>query len=338
MLSQVLLKQVSKEKKHSHKFFVYFDEWTGFIQAITNKPDKKIMHPHIITDDPICSKLIQGTISTKKYLVAEFLEGMKLVQKDKHVRIRKAEEQLTKITEIPLTTESDINVILYLTDYKMEVNIKSELIYKLSGKQQNSKIIVNQKRDYDNLHLFLTSKNNPMHLLANIEIDIIELLEAGYKVIDLDYLKNKIELKSIDILTKRIFKSYGIKYKNNYLNPDYGYRVTNKRRHIKVLEDTWSDPTAFSISPSTQGWILRSNFVNPSEYKIYKDIKMFLTTSNPNAMLDRIIIPYDKIGYNQEYIVKTKVDPTECMILIGEEGRNIDFKFEEIEYVKSGQY
>ena len=338
MLSQVLLKQISKDKKHSHKFFVYFDEWTGFIQAITNKPDKKIMHPHIITDDPICSKLIQGTISTKKYLVAEFLEGMKLVQKDKHVRIRKAEEQLTKITEIPLTTESDINVILYLTDYKMEVNIKSELIYKLSGKQQNSKIIVNQKRDYDNLHLFLTSKNNPMHLLANIEIDIIELLEAGYKVIDLDYLKNKIELKSIDILTKRIFKSYGIKYKNNYLNPDYGYRVTNKRRHIKVLEDTWSDPTAFSISPSTQGWILRSNFVNPSEYKIYKDIKMFLTTSNPNAMLDRIIIPYDKIGYNQEYIVKTKVDPTECMILIGEEGRNIDFKFEEIEYVKSGQY
>ena len=61
-------------------------------------------------------------------------------------------------------------------------------------------------------------------------------------------------------------------------------------------------------------------------------------SENPNAMLDRIIIPYDKIGYNQEYIVKTKVDPTKCKILIGEEGRNIDFKFEEIEYVKPGQY
>ena len=112
MLSQVLLKQISKDKKHSHKFFVYFDEWTGFIQAITNKPDKKIMHPHIVTDDPVCSKLMQGTVSTKKYLVAEFLEGMKLVQKDRHIRIRKAEKQLTKITEIPLSTESDINLSL----------------------------------------------------------------------------------------------------------------------------------------------------------------------------------------------------------------------------------
>ncbi len=338
MLLQTLLKQINSEKKHRHKFYVYFDEWTGFIQAITSKPNKQIMHPHIITDDSICSKLMQGTVSTKKYIVAEFLEGFKLVPKDKHLRIRKAEEQLTKISEIPLTTESDINVILYLSDYKMEVNVKSELIYKLSGKQQNSKIIVNQKRDYDNVQLFLTAKNNPMHLLANIEIDIIELLELGYKIIDLHYLSNKIELKNIDVLTKRIFKSYGIKYKNNYLNPDYGYRLTNKRRHVRILDKTWSDPTAFSVSPSTQGWILRSNFVNPNEYKIYKDIKIFLTTENPNAMLDRIIIPYDKIGYNQEYIVKTKVDPTECKILIGEEGRNIDFKFEEIEYVKPGQY
>ena len=260
------------------------------------------------------------------------------MQKDKHIRIRKAEEQLTKLTEISHTTESDINVILYLLDYKMEVNVKSELIYKLSGKQQNSKIVVNQKRDYDNLQFFLTAKNNPMYLLANIEIDIIELLEAGYKIIDLSHLKNKIELKNIDILTKRIFKTYGIKYKNNYLSPDYGYRVTNKRRHIKILDKTWSDPTAFSVSPSTQGWILRSNFVNPNEYKIYKDIKIFLTTEDPNAMLDRIIIPYEKVGYNQECIVKTKVDPTDCKILIGEEGRNIDFKFEEIEYVKPGQY
>ena len=55
-------------------------------------------------------------------------------------------------------------------------------------------------------------------------------------------------------------------------------------------------------------------------------------------MLDRIILPYEKVGYNQECIVKTKVDPTICKILIGEEGRNIDFKFEEIEYVKPGQY
>ena len=333
MLSEILLTQTNSESATPHKFCVYFDEWTGIISAITNKPNSSIREQYLLTDDPICQKLMLGVVSTKKYIVAELLHGFKLIQKDNFIRLRRAEQQLSKLSEIKLSTQSDINVVVYLNDYKMEVNIRSELIHKLSGKQQ-SQIKITQN-EYDDISFFLTLKNNPMVLYENITINILQLLQNGYQIIDLSHLKNKVELRNVDILTKRIFKTYGIKYKNQYLNPDYNVSVSKKRRHISILDKSFVDNVPFTISPSTQGWILRSNFEHAHEYKIYKDIKLFLTTDNPNAILDRIVIPFDMIGNHQEYIIKTKVDPTTCKILVGEEGRNIDFKFEDIEYDKS---
>ena len=333
MLSEILLTQTNSESATPHKFCVYFDEWTGIISAITNKPNSSIREQYLLTDDPICQKLMLGVVSTKKYIVAELLHGFKLIQKDNFIRLRRAEQQLSKLSEIKLSTQSDINVVLYLSDYKMEVNIRSELIHKLSGKQK-SQIKINQN-EYDDISFFLTLKNNPIVLYENITVKILDLLQNGYQMIDLSHLKNKVELRNIDVLTKRIFKTYGIKYKNQYLNPDYNVSINNKRRHISILDKSVVDKVPFTVSPSTQGWIIRSNFEHAHEYKIYKDIKMFLTTDNPNAMLDRIVIPFDKIGNYQEYIIKTTVDPTTCKILVGEEGRNIDFKFEDIEYDKS---
>ena len=333
MLSEILLTQTNSASAPPHKFCVYFDEWTGIISAITNKPNSSIREQYLLTDDPICQKLMLGVVSTKKYIVAELLHGFKLIQKDNFIRLRRAEQQLSKLSEIKLSTQSDINVVLYLSDYKMEVNIRSELIHKLSGKQK-SQIKINQN-EYDDISFFLTLKNNPIVLYENITVKILDLLQNGYQIIDLSHLKNKVELRNVDVLTKRIFKTYGIKYKNQYLNPDYNVSISNKRRHISILDKSFVDNVPFTISPSTQGWILRSNFEHAHEYKIYKDIKLFLTTDNPNAMLDRIVIPFDKIGNYQEYIIKTTVDPTTCKILVGEEGRNIDFKFEDIEYDKS---
>jgi len=332
MLSEILLTQTNSESATPHKFCVYFDEWTGIISAITNKPNSSIREQYLLTDDPICQKLMLGVVSTKKYIVAELLHGFKLIQKDNFIRLRRAEQQLSKLREIKLSTQTDINVVVYLSDYKMEVNIRSELIHKLSGKQQ-SQIKITQN-EYDDISFFLTLKNNPMVLYENITINILQLLQNGYQIIDLSHLKNKVELRNVDVLTKRIFKTYGIKYKNQYLNPDYNVSISNKRRHISILDKSFVDNVPFTISPSTQGWILRSNFEHAHEYKIYKDIKLFLTTDNPNVMLDRIVIPFDMIGNHQEYIIKTKVDPTTCKILVGEEGRNIDFKFEDIEYDK----
>ena len=94
----------------------------------------------------------------------------------------------------------------------------------------------------------------------------------------------------------------------------------------------------FSVSASTAGWIVKSNFRDPSEQKIYGDVIMFLTGNDPHQLYDRVVIPYGNLGWGKEYVIRTKVDPATCKLLLGETGKNITFKFEDLEYVKPGKY
>jgi hypothetical protein len=327
------LKTLSVKKKSDQKqneYFVYFDEWTGSIKAITNKVKPTISHPYLITKQSLVGDIMKGVENRKKYIVAELVDGFKLIQKDNYLRLKKAENYLSKIQENSLTSDSDVNVVVYLSDYKVEVNVSSDILYKLTGKMNPTDVVLNKSNDYDKISLYITEKNNPMRLLETIEIDPVELFERGYMLYDFSHLRSVIQLGNIDILTKRIFKSYSLKIKQNYVKPDYGFRLTNKRNHISIYDSSFEDYTTFTISDSTKGWIIKSNFSNPAEHKIYKDIKIFLTTDNPFELLDKIVIPLDSIGQDKEYLIETKIDPSKCKILVGEEGKNISFKLEEI--------
>jgi hypothetical protein len=317
---------------------VYFDEWSGEINAISNKVREQLHDPYLKTTDPVVMDLMKGVKNTKKYVVADLVDGFKLVEKKNYLRIKQAENYLSKLPKIKSAVNKDLNVVLYLSDYKVEVNVSTDLIYQLTGKVNSSEVKIQRDNAYEKIVLYIVEKNNPIRLIETIEIDPVDLIQQGYILYDFSNLRNTIALADIDVLTRRIFKSYGLKIKQNYVTVDYGLAQNNKRFHTYVKDSTAEEFTTFSVSPSTQGWIIRSNFNNPHEHKIYKDINMFLTGNNPNILLDNITIPFSSIGYNQEYIVKTKVDPTTCKILLGPEGKNITFKFEGLEYAESGKY
>lgn len=335
MSSEPRLIQIVDESKPLPKYYVYYDEWTGEIKSITGKY-KQLSFSYIVTEDETAAKIMMGILNPKKYVVSDLVDGVKLVPKSDVIAIKKAEEVLTKIPRVKNFIDSDVNIIFYKNDYKIEVNLNQDTIYKMTGKRfnkDNNQIVSN-----DNFLIFyLIKKNDPNYLYDTVKIDPVDIVLNGYKLFDVSHLQNKVSLDDIDVLTKRIFKNYGLKIKQNYVNIDYHTRRSNKRTHTIIHKSTeeWS---TFSVSPSTEGWIIKSNFSNPQEQKIYKDLKIFLTGKDPNTLLDKIIIPYDQIGNFKEYIVTTTIDPTTCKLLLGEEGKNITFKFEEIEYVKSGKY
>lgn len=330
-----LIEQVKKPSK-PHNFYVYFDEWSGEISAISNKIREELKDPYMNTTDSVVMDLMKGIKNTKKYFVADLVDGFKIVEKTNYLKIKQAENYLSKLPKVKTTVNKDLNVVLYLTDYKIEVNVSTDLVYQLTGKVNSNEVKIQRDSDYEKIILYIIEKNNPLKLLETIEIDPVELIEQGYILYDFSNLRNTVALADVEVLTRRIFKSYGLKIKQNYVTVDYGLAQNNKRFHTRVSNRTTEEFATFSVSPSTQGWIIRSNFNNPHEYKIYKDINMFLTGNNPNILLDSITIPFSSIGRNQEYIVKTKVDPTTCKILLGPEGKNITFKIEEIEYAESG--
>jgi hypothetical protein len=335
MLSQPKLITVQSDRP-TPKYHVYYDEWTGEIKNVTSKL-KKSEYLNFVTDDNAAAEIMMGILNPKNFLAIETPDGMSIVHKDSALKIKKAEDQLSKVKVVPTTIDSDINIIFYLDSWKLEVNINQDTLYKLTGRRFNKKFSKADNTENTELDLYLIKHSNPLILVDTIKIDPIELINNGFMIFDMSHLVTKVGLGDIDVLTRRIFKSYGLKIKQNYVTTDYHTRKSHRRVHADINKNTKSWST-FNISPSTEGWIIKSNFDDPHEQKIYKDLVIFLTGNNPNELKDKINIPYEKMGQKQEFLVKTKVDPTTCKLLLGEEGRNITFKYEEIEYVKPGKY
>ena len=332
----IFLKKTPLEKPNP-KYWVYYDDWTGEITNVANRHYDHIDDPYITTDSSVAVDLMRGKINYKKYVVAELVEGLTLIEKDKAIRLKKQEEILSLIPDASPTISDDVNIIFYKSNWLLEVNLNQDTILRLTGKRFNKKFSRKENSIQTKIILFLTEKNNPLNLYETIEIDPIELINKGYILIDLKHLNTKTTPHDISFLTRRIFKNYGLKFKESYDTVDYHSRKRCRRKYTQIREKS-SDWSTFSVSPSTEGWILKSNFDDPHTEKIYTDIKIFLFDNTPFGLLDKIIIPYEKLGNRQEFLVKTKVDPTKCNLLIGEDNIKISFKFEEIEYVKSGKY
>ena len=313
------------EEKPPHKFCVYYDEWSGEIVQITNRP-KQSQHPYIETPDAVAKKLMMAELSMDKYQVATLVDGPKLMPKDNVIRLRQAENVLSKLNNVSYEVENDINIIFYINDWKMEINFSQDTLFRMTGSRQakNTSIDNNHNKPFD---FYLIKDNDPTFFLRHIRIDPIELMTNGYILYDLSNLRTICGLGNINILTKRIFKSYGVKHKQNYTGSDYHRRKTQRRVHKQV--ETHNEYTSFTISKATTGWIFKSNFNDPREQKLYKDLTLFFTRDDPNYLVDKIYIPYDRIGWSQEYIVDTNVDFLNTKILLGEHAKNITFKIEE---------
>lgn len=329
-------------------FYVYFDEWDGEIQEISSRQLEHKNH-YIKTKDNIAEKMLIGVEDPSKYTVAETVDDFVIVKKTDHINLKKAEQQLSLVPVIQGHTQQDINCIFYVNDWKLEVNMNQDLVYKITGRRYNknlkAKIV---QEDYDKVELYLIMKNNPTLFIESVVIDPLDLMNEGYKIFDLSHLRTTCSASEIQVLTKRIFKSYGTKYKRYYTGADFNTRKGLRRYHA-FIADTKNKkymPTedklekyTFVISESDSGWVIKSNFNDPTEYKIYRDLKLFITGEDPNELLHSVVIPWDKLGWHQEYIVdKIPYYAEDCKILVGDGIKNITFANEELIYVTPGAY
>jgi len=318
------------EEKPPHNYFVYYDEWTGEIQQITNR-QKNSKWPFIKTRDEVASKLLMGVLNISKFQVAELLEGPVLLPKSDVVRIKRAEEVLSSVPFAKPDTLSDINIILYKQDWKMEVNFSQDTLYRMTGKRYSNQTVINPELggEYDKIQLFLIKDNDPTYLINTIEIDPVDLISSGFKVFELDNLRNVCALGDVRVLTKRIFKSYGLKHKDYFTGGEFHKRKSIKRQHKHV--DFAGDHPTFIISPTNTGYIIKSNFQNPDEYKLFNDLTLYFTSDDPNSFLGKIKIPKTIIGWEQEFHCDDiPFDLKSSRILLGENGKHLTFKYEEL--------
>jgi hypothetical protein len=332
MSSKPILISVIEDKPIA-KYYVYYDEWTGDIRDITNRKKEKSDNPYILTEDSTAGDLLLGLINPKKFAVARTETGKVLMPKDHAIRIKQAETELSLIPKVLPSTDSDINIVLYINDWLMEVNINQDTVYKLTGSRYDKKYIKSDDSEQINIELFLIAENNPFYIYDKIEIDTYELFNKGYQLFNLQHLQRNCAIGELDILTKRIFKTYGVKIKQNYVTVDYHTNKSHKRTSTMIYDKRKTSWTTFTVVEKNDGWIIKSNFDDPNEQKIYGDLFIYLVGDNPHELYDRIRIPLSEIGGFKEYTVDTAVSPKKCRLLLSENGYNINFNLEETQNV-----
>ena len=316
------------EERPLPKFYVFYEEWSGEIKSVSNKlrPSK---YPYLHTDDKTASDIMLGLLDPKRYVVFEGTDQKVIIKKDDVLRVKQAEDVLTQIPVIPANKDVDINIVIYQNDYFVEINLSQDTIYKLTGRRFNRKFNIEENVNKSKIELFFVKSNNPFYLYKKLIIDPISLVNDGFVLYDFSDLKNKISMGDISVLTRRVFKDYGIKYKQNYVTVDYHSRKSH-RREFSIIEKAIDDKFyTFSVKKHPDGWLFKSNFDNPTEQRIYRDINFYLTDGNPFILLDSIQIPLDSIGMHKTFLLETDVDLASCYLLLGEEGKYINFCFEE---------
>jgi len=308
------------------KYYVYYDEWSGEIYSVGNK-FKDTQYSVLHTEDNTAAEILLGHLNPRKYIVNDTPAGTFIMAKQDSLRIRSEENHLSKIIDVPLTVDKEINVIAYLENMMLEINIHSDVVLKMSGNNINKKFAKVHNENNTTLYFYIVEKNNPNILYKTIEIDPIDLINKGYMLYDLFDLSTKVALGNIDVLTRRVFKSYGLKKKTRYVTLEYNKRKSSRRNTITVGND---EDAIFTVSQSTKGWIVKSNFANPDEVKIYSDLVFYVIGDNPNELRGSIVIPRSEVGNNKEYLVNTKIDLFTSKLLVGESGKNITFNYEEI--------
>ena len=330
MSSELTLLRDYKKDKPAPKWCVYYDTETGDIVTVTNREKDFIEHPFIETNSDDARRILMGHVDPKKFAVVDVNQELKLVEKSAVLRIKEAERRLSVI---PLNekTKADVNIIMYINNWKMEVNFNQDTLYRMTGKRFFRNISLNPEKDgsYDPITLFLIKDNDPNFLVRTIEIDPAELIEEGYLIFDMAPLRRVCALGDVSILTKKIFQSYRLQRKANFTGIDYRTRFSKRRSFTQpspIMEDISAN---FTVSWGDGVTRFRSNFQNPQEQKIYTNIAIYVTDKkNPSQLLERIELPLADLGWNRTIEVQTPniKDLTQCGMLCRES--NIDLTFD----------
>lgn len=322
---------IDKHKsKAPKKWCVYFDDENGDIVTVTNKPKQQIDFPYITTINDDARRILLGELNPIKYCVVEREDGYALSTRSEDLRIRSAEDFLTLIPTIKIANK-DINILFYIDSWKMEVYFNEDTLYKMTGKRYHRNLKINSHLEgkYDNVIFYLVKQNDPNFLIHTLEIDTAHLLKHGYLVFDMHHLHTVCGLGDMSVLTKKIFKSYGVKYKNYFVRPEFTKKESKSRNFVKLTATTKTVINPFTFIRRDGQYYIRSNFDDPNEHNIYKDLTIFLVDKNNiNYMKSAITIPYDEIGYNKISKLHTKVKIEDCDILCKEENRLITFDYE----------
>ena len=285
-------------QKPKHKFFVYYD-LNGKIKQITKDLLEDSDYEYVVTDMPEAGDIISGHINQNHWCVSfsDATQQIEFMHKKYAGTLRPAEDLLYQIPIIEdAIIEPDILVELYPVQNVLAITIgescKKRLLWGLN--------IYDLKNTTGSaLNLYITKKDNPDHLIVQVDVDPMELIMHQKLIVEIPTtLTRYVNFNDISIFTTRLFEEYACKLLNDLVDHD---PLDNRR--LKIAEDTNEGHITFSKTKD-----------NKLSVKAIQDIGKITPEKALQFFILDAIIDYDiesrfieSIWANTEEIVEGKI-------------------------------
>jgi hypothetical protein len=197
---------LTKRKKQPPKYYVYFDDWTGDIISVGQRPrmqdDSSI--GCLITDSLEAQQISYGEISDDDYLVRSTDGVYEIKHKSECVIMRSTSNSLFLLPRIPSLTW-DISVRLYSKNMKMVFRLSDSIISRLAAYTTRQTDITAQD---DTFEFYIIPNARPDYIITCIKIKLSDLRRSGFVVVDVADIEKYVAPNKFSIMTRRQFTQY----------------------------------------------------------------------------------------------------------------------------------
>ena len=282
--------------RRSKQAYVYYVPDSGAITSITFTKDSDGSCIELPNDHKVLSDIQSNKVTTANCIVAydKKTDAFDLFVKNNYVRQLKKDHELHTV---PQLADVDFSVQCIITVYGLDKSIEVELLQSALGSIVNS--AVKLISDIDIIDVWVVDKNDPNKVYGTLSCPMKTLLTSNRVRISTPWWNDDL-LTRVQFITKSIFASYGWLYNAVDIKPPY---KSNTTYSIQTARKSNSDDCNVKITITKNVAVIYSYMNNPSRYKIFDSLNIYLiSTNDPSKYVGNISIPADSI---KEGIIST---------------------------------
>lgn len=240
-------------------------------------------------DHKVLSDIQSNKVTTANCIVAydKNTDAFDLFVKNNYIRQLKKDHELHTV---PRLAEIDYSVQCIITVYGLDKSIEVELLQSALGSIVNSSVKL--MSDIEVIDVWIVDKNDPNRVYGTLNCSMKTLLTSNRVRIAAPWWTDDL-LARVQFITKSIFASYGWLYNAVDIKSPY---KSNTTYSIQTARKSDSDNCNVKITITKNIAVIYSYMNNPSRYKIFDSLNIYLiSTNDPSKYVGTISIPADSI-------------------------------------------
>lgn len=291
------------------QYSVYYNPLNGKVESIMPWQEDH-SGSFIVVDYNIVKPLLEETEDPKTYLVAidsSKNNQLNLIKKDQWLRTLTLADEIVDVERLDEQDWSmEFLIWVYTDKKKVEVmlNLNALSGFFQAGPGGESLLGV---ANLEKLTLYFVDRFDPGIIYHRLDIDTYRLVNEQFILEDIEDWWTDDLAKRLAIKTKKNFSRYGFTVENKFI--DHKTILIHNRTQFKALHQSASKcHFNLSIDDATGQVYLKSNIVDPHNYRLYKDLSIYVVDKHqPDFYHGTLTFPLSRLRDYGKILIDVKI-------------------------------